>query len=78
LQSIIRWRRGASKRKLETTSLAGRFGCADAVVGDERLLVGIVGRDAGGYDGFASIDACDDFEVEVEELLEEVLASEKP
>jgi hypothetical protein len=45
---------------------------ADAVVGDEGLGVGEVVRDAGGGDGFAAVNAGGDFEVEVEELLEEV------
>lgn len=33
------------------------YGRADAVVSDERLWVGIVGRDAGGGDGFGAFDA---------------------
>jgi hypothetical protein len=35
-------------------------------------VVGDIGRDAGGSDGFAGVDALGRFEVEVEELLEEV------
>ena len=44
------------------------FRRADAVVGDEGFGVGEVGRDAGGGDGFALVDAICHFEVEVEEL----------
>ena len=49
------------------------FGRLDAVGGEEGLGVGEVGRDAGGGDGFALVDAGSDGEVQVEELLEEVL-----
>jgi hypothetical protein len=45
---------------------------ADEIVGDEGFWVGEIGRDAGGGDGFAAVDARGDFEVEVEELPEEV------
>lgn len=45
---------------------------ADAVVGDEGFWIGEIGRDAGGGDGIVEVDARGDFEVEVEELLEEV------
>jgi hypothetical protein len=51
---------------------------ADAVGGDEGIGVGEVGRDAGGGDGFAAVNVGGDFEVEVEELLEEVFFAEKP
>jgi hypothetical protein len=47
-------------------------GGADAVVGDEGFGVWEVGRDAGGGDAFAAVDAGGHFEVEVEELFEEV------
>ena len=50
------------------------LGGADAVVGDEGFGIGKVGRDAGGRDGFAAINAGDDVEVEIEELFEEVFA----
>jgi hypothetical protein len=48
------------------------LGGADAVVGDEGFGVRKVGRDAGSGDWFAAIDARGDFEVEVEELLQQV------
>jgi len=38
---------------------------ADAVVGDEGFGIGEAGRDAGGGDGFAAVDARGDVEVEV-------------
>jgi len=50
----------------------GRSGGADAVGGDEGFGVGEVGRDAGGGDALRCVDARGHFEVEVEELLEEV------
>jgi hypothetical protein len=48
------------------------LGRSDAVVADEGFGVGEVGRDAGGGDGFAAVDAGGHFEVEVEEFPEEV------
>jgi hypothetical protein len=49
------------------------LGGADAVVGDEGFWIGEIRRDAGGGDDFAAFDALCDFEIEVEQLLEEVL-----
>jgi hypothetical protein len=53
------------------------FGRADAVVGNEGLRIGEVGRDAGGGGALRLVDARGDFEVEVEKLLEEVVLSGK-
>jgi hypothetical protein len=53
-------------------------GGANAVVGDEGLEIGEIGRNAGGGDRFAAVDTRGDFEVQVEELLEEVFLAEKP
>ena len=46
----------------------------DAVVGDERAGIGEAGRDAGGGDGFALLDAGRDGEIQFEKLGEEVFA----
>jgi len=47
----------------------------DAVVGDQRgAVAGVACGDAGGGDGVAALLAVGDFEVEVEELLQEVFA----
>ncbi len=47
---------------------------ADAVVGDEGLGIGEVGRDAGAVTLFAAVGARGDVEVEGEELFENVIA----
>ena len=44
----------------------------DAIFGDQRFGVAVGWGNAEGGDGFISIDLCDDGEVQVEELFEEV------